>query len=270
MLYKSKLRGSFGRIYPVSLVIVYILCLFEVLIRWSLQESGMVLDIVPAISISAMGLFFLVMGIIQRFRYGLWIYPVLGFFAGLGCILAIFIFDRTDELIRVLYFANILVIILIVILTWPVLSSQEKYEMNARRMFKLAAEHVAETSDGFTQRPFTAGRFDIKREDLLGFVRMLDGKHIARSFIEGEVVFLTFSLNRSVLTISDPRQVSYVSMDAGGALTVKVSESDYRQYRASFNFDQLCASMASVFVRFMTYYSEGKEQRILNELKTAR
>ncbi len=270
MLYKSKLRGSFGRIYPFSLVIVYILCLFEALIRWYLRESGMVLEIVPAISISAMGLFFLVMGIIQKFRYGLWIYPVLGFFAGLGCILAIFIFDRTDELIRGFYFANMLVIILIVIIAWPILSAQERYEMNARKMFKLAAEYLAETSDGFTQRPFTAGHVNVNRDELLGFVRYIDGKFIARSFLEGEVVFLAFSLNRSVLAISDPRQTSYVSIDASGALTVMVSEGDYRQYRATFNFDQLCASMASVFVRFMDYYREGKEQRIMNELKTAR
>ena len=270
MLYKSKLRGSFGRIYPISLVIVYILCMFEALIRWYLKESGMALDIVPAISISAMGLFFLVMGIIQKFRYGLWIYPLLGFLAGLGCILSIFLLDRSNELVRVFYFANMLVIILIVIIAWPVLSSQEKFEMNARKMFKLAAEYVAETSDGFTQRPFTAGRISINREDLMGFVRYLDGKYIARSFLEGEVVFLAFSLNRSVLAITDPRQASYVSIDASGALTVKVSEGDYKQYRATFNFDQLCASMAGVFVRFMDYYREGKEQRIMNELKTAR
>ena len=36
MLYKSKIRGSFGRYYPISLVIVYILSVIEFIIRMNL------------------------------------------------------------------------------------------------------------------------------------------------------------------------------------------------------------------------------------------
>ena len=30
MLYKSKLKGSFGRIYPIAMIMVYILCMIEI------------------------------------------------------------------------------------------------------------------------------------------------------------------------------------------------------------------------------------------------
>ncbi len=40
MLYKSKIKGSFGRIYPISMVIIYILCMIEIYIRWNLNNSG--------------------------------------------------------------------------------------------------------------------------------------------------------------------------------------------------------------------------------------
>lgn len=270
MLYKSKLKGSFGRIYPISIIIVYILCIFEVIIRLSLKEYGIEIGVVPVFSFLIMGGFFAVMGIIQLFRYRLWINLVLGVLAGVGCILAIFIFDSPIEYIKLIYVANILVIVLLIIAFWPVLAGQERYESNARRIFKLAAEIIEETAGGYTSRPFSAGNVAVSEDDLQGFARFVNGKHIARAFNRKEGFYLAFSLNKSVMRLDDPAEVSYLSINYSGEVTVQITPADYKAYRAKYNFDQLCASMADVFIRFLNYYREGKEDRIITELKTAR
>ncbi len=270
MLYKSKLRGSFGRVYPISLVTVYLLCLVEAFVRWQLMDAGASIRVIPSISFTLMGVFFLVAGFIQLFRYRIWIYPVLGFFAGLGCVLAIFTFGSSQEMLKVLYMANLLVIVLFVLMNWPALSAQERYEANARRLFRLASELIEETADGYTERPFSAGKVDAGGVDLQDFSRFLQGKFIARTFPRDGGLFLAFSMNRSVLVVRDPQEVSYVAVSREGDVTVQIAEADYRQYRRRISFDQLCASMAGVFTRFLGYYGKGLEHRIIDELKTAR
>ena len=64
--------------------------------------------------------------------------------------------------------------------------------------------------------------------------------------------------------------MSRISIDGEGVMSVIITESDYRQYRETLNFDQLCASMGDVFKRFLEYFSNGNEMRIIMELKNAR
>lgn len=270
MLYKSKLKGSFGRIYPIAMIVVYILCMIEIYIRWNLNNSGYDLFLIPAVSMTIAGLFFVVMGFIQLFKYRLWINLVLGLLFGIGCILAIFVFSYSFPFIKIIYIINALIVVLLVIFTWPTLSGQERFEANARRLFKLASELITETSNGFTERPYSAGKINVSKEDLEGFARFVNGKFIARSFHHDSMVYLVFSMNRSVLTVNDPTEVSYISIDQEGNISVRISQQDYHQYRATFNFDQLCETMATVFTRFIEYYKNGNENRIITELKTAR
>lgn len=270
MLYKSKLKGSFGRIYPITLIIVYMLCAIEALIRWQFFKGGMDIPILPVFTVLAMSLFFLVMGIIQYYKYRLWIYPVLGIFVGLGCVLAIFFFTASEDMFKVAYVVNILVIILLVVVFWSSLSAQEKYEANARRLFKLAAEQLEDTAEGYTGRPFSAGKINVEPVELEGFLRFLNGKFITRTFRRGNDFYLSFSMNRSVLTITEPAETSNICINSTGEIAVQVSQADYRQYRERFSFDQLCASMGGLFARFLEYYREGMENRIITELRTAR
>lgn len=269
MLYKSKLKGSFGRIYPISLIIIYILCLIEVFIRWQFRKHGDP-SLTPQISFFIAGLFFLVMGFIQLNRYKLWIYPLLGFFVGMGCFLASYIVPGPPRILGVFYFVNILIIILLIVVKWPLLSSQERFETNARRLFKLAAELITETSNGYTQRPFAAGKIPCDREELQGFVRFMNGKFITRIIHRKNLIYLIFSMNKSILKVDNPGDVSYFEITEGGEISVKISQKDYHQYRASFNFNQLNEKMASVLLRFLNYYINGNETRILTELKTTR
>lgn len=270
MRYKSKLKGSFGRIYPISMVVCYISCAIEVVIRWFLVKGGLSIKLLPALSISLMGGFFVVMGIVQLFRYRLWINLFLGIFLGVGCVLSIYAMGSPHDYFKLIYMVNMLVIVLLVIVFWPVLAGQERFEANARRIFKLSAERIEETSDGFTNRPYSAGKVNVSLEELQGFTRFINGKYIARLFNRKEVCYMTFSLNRSVIKQTDPAETSYVSITTMGEVTVQISQADYRLYRDRYNFDQLCASTAEVFIRFLNYYREGKEERITTELKTAR
>lgn len=270
MRYRSKLKGSFGRVYPISLIIIYIFCMIEMVIRWLIIVKGYLISQFPLFSFVIASLFFLVMGFIQTYRYKLWIYSVIGFFAGVGCILAIFIVPGFPLYFRVVYAANMLIILLIVIINWPLLSSQERFESNARRLFKLASELISETSSGFTHRPYAVGRITISQDELLGFARFVNGKFIARSIHLKSSVCLIFSMNKSVMKVNDPLEVSYFEINDSGDVSVKISERDYDQYRKTFNFDQLNEKMGSVFLRFINYYQNGYENRILTELKTAR
>ncbi len=269
MLYKTKLKGSFGRYYPISLILIYILCLIEVFVRWQIGKHGNP-TLTPQFSFFIAGLFFMVMGFIQLNRYRIWIFPVLGFFIGLGCFLAIYIVPGPPTIYGIFYFINILIIVLLIVVNWSLLSTQERYEANARRLFKLAAELISETSNGYTPRPYAAGKVQLDIEDLEGFVRFINGKFIARAIHQKNLNFLIFSMNKSVLKVSEPGEVSYFEITDDGEISVRISEKDYHQYRATFNFNQLNENMATVFLRFLNYYKNGNEARILTELKTAR
>lgn len=271
MIYKSKLKGSFGRYYPISLVVIYILCLVEVVIRTGFKNNGMEIQQVPVFSFTLMGLFFILMGLWQLKRIQLWIYPVLGLLAGIGCFLAIYLFPSPSPYLITFYVINLLVIVLLILLFWSVLSAQERYEANARRLFSLSVEMIEDEAGGYTDRPFAAGKIAIKADDDLdGFIRFLDGRFIARSMKTQDVQYLLISMNKSVLATKDPHQVSHLQILRDGSLIVRICQPDYRQYKARYNFDQLCASLAGVFFRFYEYYRDGKENRIVRELKTAR
>ena len=168
------------------------------------------------------------------------------------------------------YIINILLIVLFVVFYWPTFAGAEKYEANARRLFKLAAELISDTSDGFTERPYSAGTIQYNSDELMGFVRFINGKFIAKSFHRGGSVYLGFSLGKSLIVADNPDEVSYVQFDQSGNISVSISAFDYRQYRKTLSFDQLCASLGDVFKRFLAYYNDGNESRIVTELKMAR
>jgi hypothetical protein len=77
-------------------------------------------------------------------------------------------------------------------------------------------------------------------------------------------------MNRSLVVISEGREVSHVMIAYDGTVTVTISDKDYRDYHERLSFDKLCASMAGIFIRFLDYYKAGLEQRIITEMKSAR
>jgi len=147
------------------------------------------------------------------------------------------------------------------------LSTQERLEQNARRLFELAAANVNETADGYTERPYAAGNSQSTIEEIRGFGRYLEGLNIVIMQLKGNKTILNFSMTTSPLARTSGEKVSYASFDGQGDLVVNVSKSDYHQFKDQLTFDQLCASVADLFKRYLQYYREGKESRIAVEVQ---
>jgi hypothetical protein len=197
---------------------------------------------------------------------------VLGILMGITTAQVSFIFPHYDEpgIFKLTYFICFILIILFILINWNAFYSHERFEINSRRLFRLASERIFRTDDGFTGRPYSGGKIDCTRDELLGFVRFLHGNYIVRPFYHENNVCISFSMNTSLLVIGEGREVSHVMIGYDGNLTVGVSEKDYRDYRERLSFDQLCASLADIFARFFDYYRKGLESRIIVELKSAK
>jgi hypothetical protein len=74
-------------------------------------------------------------------------------------------------------------------------------------------------------------------------------------------------MGRSPLSVHEPSEISYVQFDYGGSISVRIAEQDYKRYSRKFTFDLLCRSMESVLRKFLEYYLNNEEDRILVELK---
>lgn len=270
MISQSKLRMSVGLFYPIAILSCYILAVAEWGVRKELIADGISVSHFPFLIYFICGAFFILMGVFQWRKYRLWINPVLGILVGLLCFQGPYAISGSSFIFKGGYFITLIVVALFVIINWSTFYGQERYEINSRRLFKLAGERIFETANGFTDRPFSAGELQATREELLGFSRFLEGKYVTRIFHEGQAIYLAFSLNTSLLVISHPREVSHITISGTGSVSVFITESDYRQFRKTYNFNQLCESMGAVFKRFFEYYRQGLENRIITELKSAR
>ena len=162
---------------------------------------------------------------------------------------------------------NAIVLFVLMAVTSPVLDKAFKLEKSALRIFKTAARTVYSATNGFTSRPYSAGSAEYTKEQIIGFTHYLSGKIIVFPVYRENGIYLTFSMRRSPLSIREPTEISYVYFDYEGKITVHISETDYRRYKAELSFDQLCESMSDVFKRFLNYYINNQESRIIPELK---
>lgn len=272
MNYRSKIRMSIGWIYPIGIFSSYILLFIEFELRRILNQGGHEVWRVPCITIILVAIMFIVLGFVQWFRYRNWIYPVLGFLMGITTAQVAFIYPNYDDpgIFKLTYFICFILIILFILINWNSFYSHERFEINSRRLFRLASERIHKADDGYTERPYSAGKIECTRDELLGYVRYLNGNYIIKPFFYENYTCLSFSMNKSLCTIKEGTEVSHVIIGYDGNLTVKVSEKDYRDYRERLSFDQLCSSLADIFTRFFEYYRKGLESRIIIELKSAR
>jgi hypothetical protein len=252
----SKLKFPLGSVYPIALILTYIFALLEIMI------SGK-----PLYSIILFGTFFIVLGLIQYYRYRMPSYFFLGFLTGTSTWHSL-IFMLAPDKTPVSFFINILIVGLFLIIFWSKLSAQERLVSNARRLFKLASGLINAVDGGYTNRPYSMGKVNISEIELKGFINFMESKFIVKAFVNNDVYHLGFSMGISPLVVSDSHKLSYVRIDKERNLSVRISSFDYMQYKEQISFDQLCQSMAEVFERYIAYYKEGKESRIMSELKS--
>jgi hypothetical protein len=252
----SKIKWTPGWYTPI-LVFVF-LCAIVV----EVTETGRL-----GYTVWAFGAFFIFLGIRDYYQSRLVTNLCIGMLFGTGTWHALLAFNRVRPFTMLTYFLQVIAVAAFFIFSWPVLRRQWLLRRNARRLFSLAADEVHDSADGFTSRPFDAGRFELNNDEILGFVRFLNSELIARAVVRKEAIFLTFSLGISPLANPELPQVSYVSFAQDGHIAVHISAYDYRRYRDQLTFDQLCTSLAGLFKRFLHYYQEGNESRIRAELQ---
>ena len=256
MIGRSKLRGPIGRIGPYAVAVFISLASIEAIITGK-----------PPYSAYAFGCFFFVLGIYEYQRTKLFTYLLLGLLWGTGTWHSMARFSVSFLSLET-YIPHVIVAFGALALTWPVLFGNEKLESNARRLFNLAAEHVHEALNGFTDRPYSVHNAEYTRDEITGFARFLGGGKIVKSIVQQEVVIVAFSMGISPLKDPDLQKISYVSFDNDGNISVHISEYDYKRFKEELTFDQLCASLGDVFIRFLEYYKKGLENRIIVELKS--
>ena len=256
MIRRSKLRGPIGRVGPYAVALFLSLALIESIITGN-----------PPYSAFAFGCFFIVFGIIEYRRTKLTTYLFMGLLFGTGTW-----HSMAQYFVPFLSFKTYIIHVIIgygaLLLTWRVFYGHEKLESNARRLFNLAAEHVHEAHDGFTDRPYSACKAEYTKDEIRGFARFMGGKKIAKSIIQENAVILTFSMGISPLKEPDLQQMSYASFDNEGQISIHISEYDYNRFKEELTFDQLCKSLGDVFKQFVEYYTKGLESRIIVELKS--
>ncbi|MCD4732483.1 MAG: hypothetical protein K8R74_17915 [Bacteroidales bacterium] len=193
---------------------------------------------------------------------------ILGFVLGLGS----WHFEAAEHLNTIFSPVTLIIHLVLIFITLfttiPKINKAVKLEIQARNLFRLAAQQVFDVSNGFTNRPYSGGKTDADRNEILGLARFLAGKEILMYDAGPDMVTYAFSMNTSPLIDPQMNRVSYVSFDKDGNISVHISKKDYKQYKNKLSFDQLCASFANMFKQFLEYYKDGNEDRIITELKS--
>lgn len=214
------------------------------------------------------GSFFILYALIYYFRVR--VYQILLVFGlvGLGYFHVVLAYDHDSFLSLQTLFGHIIILIPVMIFGMPVVVRAYKLEVHSRKLFRLASEQVKDVSDGYTSRPFFAGKAQFSKAEVLGFVRYLSGKDITRYRMAEGMVIVGLSMGISPLADPSFDRISTVTFSLDGNVYVHISEHDYRLYREKLSFDQLCASLGPVFMTFLSYYKERTEDRMITELKS--
>ena len=164
-------------------------------------------------------------------------------------------------------FAGILFVLFICVLF------KRKIKWRYREVLELAARSVRSAEDGFTARPFPAGKIDAQPDKLKSFAEFLLKQAIAYPIADGEKLALVIPENLFVYLTGlkkDYRAATYVEIDVNGKMAVKISEKDYRRYQQEFTFDQLCAALGNLFVDFLEMYRNGEADKIIERMNEIR
>lgn len=152
----------------------------------------------------------------------------------------------------------------------------KKVMWRGREILELAAMPIEDISNGFTSRPRPSGKIDVHKESILSFAAFLSRQHVLYPYIDGEKVFFVTikdwyrSYKHMLGFAGDISQDTWINIDFNGNLAVNISKKDYYMYKEDLSFDQLCASLANVFVEFLMLYEKDESIRIMDRLNALR
>jgi hypothetical protein len=148
----------------------------------------------------------------------------------------------------------------------------KKLKWRTREILELAAMPVADTKNGFSERPLPLGKITGTNFEVKSFAKFLQKNLIALSYFEeGKVVFsLTSSYAKQIGLKRDFADESWVSFDEAGNVAVLITKNDYLKYKDVFSFDQLCSSLGNLFIEFFELYKNGDGVRIIDRFNALR
>jgi hypothetical protein len=164
---------------------------------------------------------------------------------------------------------SILLMVSMIFLLFMLLTRQTKWR--GRDILELAAGPVAGETEAFTGRPRAVGRAEYTRDDVLDFARFARSKLIAMTYVEPDrIVFVPIKMGKEFSYLfgrdRDYSGDTWVAFGNDGQVTVNISRSDYVGFREDLDHDQLCQSLADVFLDFLHMHLEGQDARIVDRL----
>lgn len=163
----------------------------------------------------------------------------------------------------------LLLFVSIIFLVFMLLTRQIKWR--GRDILELAAQPVGSEADAYTGRPHPAGTAEYSQGELLDFAAFARRKLLAMSYLEPErVVFVLVKMGKEFKYLyrrqPDFADDTWIAFDRHGNISVSISEADYASYREDLDHDQLCRSLADVFLEFFDMHRKGRDERILDRL----
>ena len=155
------------------------------------------------------------------------------------------------------------------ILVLMLVTRQTKWR--GRDVLELAARPVAGEAEAFSNRPRPVGKADYAAGEILDFAEYARRRLIAMTYVEPDrVVFVPVKMGTEFgFLFRGDRDYSgdtWVAFGNDGDITVNVSETDYSAFREDLDHDQLCRSLADVFLDFLEMHRKGQDGRILDRL----
>lgn len=139
-----------------------------------------------------------------------------------------------------------------------------------RDILELAAKPVVGISDGYTGRPYPAGKARYSKEEILDFSKFLHKHFIATAYTDDNGVKLVFSNGFfQYIPFWKPnwQKVTYMTFDFNGNFSVFIAKKHYREYALELTFDQLCNSFGDVIAGLLEDYKKGKTHKILSKVR---
>jgi len=177
--------------------------------------------------------------------------------------------DQVSYLTMTTYFINLGIAFLFVLIygIYGILIKRKKSTLQ-RNLFELVAKPIADVTNGFTTRPYPAGSFDYKKDEIIEFAKFLRKKMIANYEINEDRVIIIISAYTNYLLSGKSLNASTVIFKYNGEVSVNISQRDYKEYRNELSFEQVCKSFSDIFIGFLNNFKQKKYDKIIKSIRS--
>jgi hypothetical protein len=155
------------------------------------------------------------------------------------------------------------------------LALTKRIKWRGREIFEMAAEGIEETSNGYTPRPRPVGRVEFGKAEILAFARFCAKNLVAVTYVTPlQVTFVPIKMSQEYTFIfrtgSAHQEVTWISFDFNGEVSVHIAQKDYLDYVEPLAFDKLCVSLGQLFIEFAEMHQRGEGVRIIDRMDALR